>query len=130
MEKERALKILEGAVKIAIPVGIMMFGSVWSFGSGTKQEIKQKTGGRCAQCGSSQHIECHHIVPHCLGGRDSVDNGIPLCGDRSRDCHEEWDEKALKQGVIYPGVPIEQAPTTLFKNPQARRSALKRFHRL
>lgn len=130
MEKERALKILEGAVKVAVPIGLMIYGSVWSFSSDTRAQIKEKTGGKCAQCGSTKHIECHHKIPHAFGGKDSVENGVALCGDKSRDCHEEWDEKALKRGVIYPGIPIEQAPVSLFKNQQARRSALKRFHRL
>jgi hypothetical protein len=40
---------------------------------------------RCDNCGSSQHVQDHHIHPVQYGGSDSPSNIILLC----KDCHEE-----------------------------------------
>lgn len=114
------------ALKVVVPVGIV-FGSLWSFKPSVRHEIRERYGYRCAQCGSTEHLQCHHIIPHTLGGRDCADNGVLLCGEGGRDCHEEWDRKALKQGIIYPGIPIQDAPHNLFKNENVRLKTLRRL---
>lgn len=39
----------------------------------------------CVICGSSDALECHHLVPQRKGGRDSFLNVITLC----RPCHNK-----------------------------------------
>lgn len=39
----------------------------------------------CQACGSSEHIEGHHILDHQYSGAADVDNIISLC----HDCHME-----------------------------------------
>ena len=44
-----------------------------------RDEVLERYGGKCANCGSSDDLEIHHIVPVALGGTDNVTNLIPLC---------------------------------------------------
>lgn len=46
--------------------------------------IKQNKGSSCCNCGSSENIEYHHIVPISLGGNDIESNIVPLC----HRCHK------------------------------------------
>lgn len=48
------------------------------------KEIKQNKGNICCNCGSSENIEYHHIVPIALGGNDVESNIVPLC----YSCHK------------------------------------------
>lgn len=41
-----------------------------------------RTEGKCANCGSKYEV-VHHIIPIASGGKDNVENLIPLC----RKCH-------------------------------------------
>lgn len=44
-----------------------------------KQQIIEHCGTVCANCGSSQEIEYHHIVPLSNGGTNRVSNYVALC---------------------------------------------------
>lgn len=46
--------------------------------------VKEKTGEICVNCGVSENIEYHHIVPLSLGGKERVSNIVPLC----EKCHK------------------------------------------
>ncbi len=46
--------------------------------------IKQNKGSVCCNCGGSENIEYHHIVPISLGGNDIESNIVPLC----HRCHK------------------------------------------
>lgn len=43
------------------------------------EETRNAVGDTCANCGSKENIEYHHIVPLFLGGRDVQSNIVPLC---------------------------------------------------
>lgn len=43
------------------------------------EEIHAAMEGVCANCGSTKHIEYHHIVPLRLGGTNRLTNIVPLC---------------------------------------------------
>lgn len=45
--------------------------------------IRNVKGTSCVNCGSTESIEYHHIVPLSLGGEDRIGNIVPLC----RKCH-------------------------------------------
>lgn len=47
-------------------------------------EIKSIVGRKCCNCGTTENIEYHHIVPLSLGGNDVVTNIVPLC----HRCHK------------------------------------------
>lgn len=49
-----------------------------------KEEIIKMHGSVCCNCGSSDEIEWHHIVPIEIGGNDIPSNIVPLC----YDCHK------------------------------------------
>jgi 5-methylcytosine-specific restriction endonuclease McrA len=52
-------------------------------GKFTQKEWQAKLtefGGKCAHCGSSDHLTIDHIVPISLGGLNVIDNLQPLCG--------------------------------------------------
>lgn len=45
---------------------------------------KRNLGNICANCGSAESIEYHHIVPLVLGGNDTESNMVALC----HKCHK------------------------------------------
>ena len=49
-----------------------------------KRKVIEENGACCANCGSAEAIEYHHIVPVLLGGTNRITNIIPLC----HRCHE------------------------------------------
>ena len=46
--------------------------------------LAEALGTVCANCGSTDNIEYHHIVPLFLGGTNSISNIVPLCNR----CHK------------------------------------------
>lgn len=46
--------------------------------------VWQRDGGRCAECGSGFDLQYDHVIPHALGGADTVANLQLLCGDCNR----------------------------------------------
>lgn len=44
---------------------------------------KVALGCTCVNCGSTEDIEYHHIVPICVGGTNKMSNIVPVC----RICH-------------------------------------------
>lgn len=99
----------------------LVYLSTWSFGGAIKKQVREQQNGDCADCG--QHVrklEIHHRVPESMGGSDTIENAVGLCGPKNGDCHEYWDQKALTEGVIYPGIDIQDAPRTLFKHKNHR----------
>ena len=47
-------------------------------------KLKEKLGCKCANCGSKNEIEYHHIVPLRIGGTNRLTNIVPLC----TRCHD------------------------------------------
>lgn len=88
--------------------------SRWAFSQKTKQAIRERQRFCCADCGQKTHLEIHHIVPYSMGGSDHEENGVGLC----HLDHKKWDELA-REGIIYPGIPIENA-----KEKQIRKKSL------
>lgn len=48
-----------------------------------KDELKNKLGEVCCNCGSCDRVQYHHIVPLYLGGTNAIGNIVPLC----HSCH-------------------------------------------
>ncbi len=46
--------------------------------------VWQRDGGRCAECGAAFDLQYDHVIPHALGGADTVANLQLLCGDCNR----------------------------------------------
>lgn len=49
-----------------------------------RKKLIEKYGCKCANCGSEDAIEYHHIVPIAVGGTNNITNFAPLCCS----CHE------------------------------------------
>jgi hypothetical protein len=84
-----------------------------AFSEWIRRKVREEQGGICdCGCGQKpQKLEVHHRVPQSLGGADNEFNAVGL----APTCHHAWDDKALKEGVIYPGIPIKRAPDSLFR---------------
>ena len=48
-----------------------------------RQILKDKLGDKCANCGSKDLVEYHHVVPLVHGGTNNLGNIVPLC----HECH-------------------------------------------
>lgn len=46
---------------------------------------KEQIGMECCNCGSTEELEYHHIIPICIGGNDINSNMACLC----HPCHEK-----------------------------------------
>ena len=56
----------------------------------------------CANCGSTENLQLHHVVPLAKGGTNNESNLITLCGDCHAKVHnfktiltKEWKEKQM-----------------------------------
>lgn len=49
-----------------------------------KESVLKKYRNKCANCGSKEDLEIHHIVPLSLGGTNNATNLVPLC----YSCHK------------------------------------------
>ena len=109
MTKEQEAKrvLLFGA-----EIGLFVLALTACFDPQTKFEIKKKQKGRCADCNRKEaYLPVHHKVPQCLGGSDNAVNAVALCGS----CHLKWDNLAMREHIIFPGIPMNQADPAQFK---------------
>lgn len=56
-----------------------------------REEILRRYNYRCANCGSEDDLEIHHIVPVSLGGNDTISNLVPLCFSCHKAAHNGRD---------------------------------------
>lgn len=49
-------------------------------------------GKRCVICGEWART-MHHLLPRSHGGEDVPENLIPVCGDGTRGCHSDIEER-------------------------------------
>ncbi len=49
------------------------------------QQVLQRDGWRCQQCGSRSNLQVHHIQLRSQSGDDAEENLITLCAD----CHDQ-----------------------------------------
>lgn len=59
--------------------------------SGWRAEVMARYGPACVRCGDRAHVQADHMWPRGQGGPSDVRNGLPLCGEFSRNtpggCH-------------------------------------------
>ena len=70
-----------------------------------RTKMKEELGGICVNCGSSEHIEYHHIVPLVHGGTNNMTNIVPLCWNchqkaHNKHIHGEAYKKAKEEGKV------------------------------
>ena len=54
------------------------------------RQIEERSGGICEGCGNAPATEKHHRKFKSRGGKDTVDNGLDLCGwGNHTGCHGE-----------------------------------------
>lgn len=44
-----------------------------------RERLKEELGTVCANCGTTENIEYHHVVPLKLNGTNRISNIVPLC---------------------------------------------------
>lgn len=52
-----------------------------------RAEIERSLGHACCNCGSTEGIEYHHIVPIAFGGTNRLSNIVPLCSKCHKAAH-------------------------------------------
>lgn len=54
---------------------------------------------KCVVCGWEKNIHIHHIVPRSQGGKNEVDNYMPLCCNCHQLLHQTKDLKMVKAEI-------------------------------
>ena len=67
--------------------------------------LKDKLGNKCANCGSEDLVEYHHVVPLVHGGTNNLGNIVPLCHEchlKAHNKHNHGDayKKAKEEGRV------------------------------
>lgn len=48
---------------------------------------KERDGNICQICGSTDHVEGHHIIDYMFSGTANIDNIVSLCHKHHNDVH-------------------------------------------
>ena len=52
-----------------------------------REEVLNRFDHKCVNCGSTEDLEIHHIVPLTLGGTNAITNLVPLCVNCHKAAH-------------------------------------------
>lgn len=61
------------------------------------EELEEKLGKVCCNCGSELDIEYHHVIPLALGGTNNITNIVPLCYVCHQIVHGSKNIRRLKR---------------------------------
>lgn len=91
-------------------LGLMAAPVLLAISDSVRKLVISRQDGKCGDCGSpvKNKLEIHHKVPKSEGGGDHPGNLIGLCGEGFKDCHNKWDEIAIKNGTLPDGTPLSQ----------------------
>lgn len=68
-----------------------------SFNEQQRKAIFARAGGKCEECGKDWNdgfmLECDHIIPLSMGGKNEIQNGQLLC----RRCHAKKHMQLSKE---------------------------------
>lgn len=87
---ESAVKVLESSSLIESVAGGWLVSTEFSkprrsaISVIVKREVFDRDGGRCIQCGSTEHLEYDHRKPWIMGGSDEISNIQLLCRSCNR----------------------------------------------
>lgn len=78
------------------------------FNPDIKRTVLQEQEYKCAACGKSGNLDCHHIIPLALKWETGAsrrklrarENAVGLCSGPN-GCHQFFDELALHQRVFF-----------------------------
>ena len=85
-----------------------------------RQQILDKTSGRCAYCGCEGKMQIDHIVPIRTGGLDVLENMFPAC----RSCNHRKSSSSLESFRKQ----IEDFLNVLYRDSVTYRNALRFGH--
>jgi hypothetical protein len=79
-DPEYAAAVLSGAMKVSKRM-VLRPGQrdSRSIPQHIRNEVWQRCGGKCVDCGATEYLEFDHIIPHSRGGATSLDNLQVLC---------------------------------------------------
>jgi hypothetical protein len=86
----------------------------------TRRLVLNRDNYRCTECGASQDLEVHHIVPRRLGGPDEPSNLVTLCAACHSRQHETFQESPADQSSAAPGQAREHTGTGTVSTESAR----------
>ena len=64
-----------------------------------KEYLYKELGSRCCNCGSTEDVEYHHVVPLANGGTNNISNIVPVCFRCHKAIHgarQSWIEMAKR----------------------------------
>lgn len=79
-----------------------------------KRYVAEEGGNVCADCGSLDNLQAHHILPKALGGQNQVKNGVLLCAP----CH-----KARHINAVNPEAYVDRIVERVLERLEAREAA-------
>lgn len=79
-----------------------------------RDRLKSELGCECVNCGSTENIQYHHIVPLCNGGTNRISNIAPLC----YSCHKASHGKHSVETYAVPEVKEAKCTGTVVVNTE------------
>ena len=64
------------------------------------KEKKTKIGSKCVNCGSTEDLEYHHVVPLAIGGNDVDSNIVCLCGYCHKMLHNATNANHINHSLL------------------------------
>jgi len=125
MKPKEVLTAVEIGTEIGAGLGLLYLASFGAFGNRVKDQVREQQNGDCGDCGKhvGKNLSVHHKIPdnafkrQGIEGTDGIENAVGLC----RQCHNYWDHLMITQKIIFPGVPMDQVPSNLFKTNRTKK---------
>lgn len=57
-----------------------------------RRRVLERDGGRCTECGATERLQLHHVIPYRISQCNKPDNLLTLCDA----CHRALHKRARK----------------------------------
>lgn len=113
-----SLKAVQNMGRLLLVKFIVAFGRMIIVRRNLSEKDKKEIGTCCCNCGSTEELEYHHIIPICLGGNDTNSNMACLCYPCHQKIHYGKSKHGLHSTVIKMGLEAAKEKGVRLGRPQ------------